>query len=238
MKYFSLAIAIFLACICCSSTVVAQATVHRAFRALSAADVRSEFEKYEELGKKCAQDEAKGKKCAPVTFSPEQPLNIPLQTTRGVEFLTFRASILVPRAEVRSLGYGFGKVARSRTPADRKDLLDRLILRMQNAPKTIVIGLKLVARRDWSTSLPELSFALMNESQDKIWSSSKPNLECDERDLICQVALSDTGETVVFPLFTAPNNVPFLNDTKNRVTMIVTVGGEEEPVVFDLNALL
>ena len=238
MKYFRLAIAIFFACICSSSTVLAQATVHRAFRALSAEDVRNEFERYEEKGKKCAQVEAAGQKCAPVTFAPEQPLNIPLQTTRGVEFLTFRASISVPRSEVRSLGYRFGKVARSRTPADRKDLLDRLILRMRNAPNTIVIVLKLVARRDWSTPLPQLSYGLVNESQGKIWSSSKPNLECPEPDLLCQVGLSDTGESVVFPLFTSPNNQPFLNDTMNRVTMIVTVDGQEEPIVFDLNGLL
>ncbi len=238
MKNFSVSIAIFFACICSASTVFAQATVHRAFRALSEKEVRSEFGKFEELGKKCAQVEAKGQKCAPVTFSPEQPLNIPLHTTRGDEFLTFRASILAPRSQVRSLGYGFGKVARSRTPADRKDILDRLISRMQDAPNTIAVVLKLVARSDWSTSLPPLSFGLLNENQGKVWSSSKPNLECAPMDLLCQAGLSDTGESVTFPLFTSPNNVPFLNDTMNRVTMIVTVDGKEEPIVFDLNGLL
>jgi hypothetical protein len=238
MTHFSLSVAILIACICSSSTVIAQVKTHPAFSALSANEVRSEFESYEEKGIKCAQDQAQGRKCAAVAFSPEQPLNIPLQTSRGVEFLTFRVSISTPRSEMRSQGYQFGKAARNHTPADRKDLLDRLILRMQNAPRTVVIVLKLVARRDWSTSLPELSFALVNEAQGKIWSSSRPSLECAELDLPCQVGLSETGESVVFPLFTQPNNTPFLDDTMKRVTMMVTVGAQEEPVVFDLNGLL
>lgn len=31
---------------------------------------------------------------------------------------------------------------------------------------------------------------------------------------------------------------PFLDDTMKRVTMMVMVGGQEEPVVFDLNVLM
>jgi hypothetical protein len=220
-----------------TSTGFSQTRVHPAFIALTASQVRSEFDSYEEKGKRCAQDQARGRRCAPVSFSPEQPFNIPVQTDRGQQFLTFRASIDTPRSEVRLLAYQFGKVWRSRTAADRNDVLNRLIARMQNSPQAVAVTLKLISRRDWSTPVPELSFALVNEAGGKLWSSSRPDFECGEVDLICQVALSQSGASVTFPLFTSPNNVPFVNETMSRLTLIVTVDGQDEPVVFDLTGL-
>lgn len=214
-----------------------QPRVHPAFTGLSESEVRSEFGEYEAKGKKCAEDEAKGRKCEPVSFSAEQPLNIPLAGVRGVDVLTFRAVVLTPRSLVRSLGYKFGTVARQRTPADREDFLSRLVVRSKDAAKEIVIVVKLVSRSDWSTSLPALSFALVNEGGAKIWSRSQPDFECSERDIICQVGLAESGNSVTFPLFLSPNTIPFVNDTMSKLGFLVTVGDREEHLEFDLNSL-
>jgi hypothetical protein len=117
-----------------SAAVFSQATVHRAFTALSSEQVRSEFEAYETKGEKCAQDEREFRKCAAISISPEKPLNIAVQGRQGTEFLTFRVSISTPRSQVREMGYAFGKVARGRTPADRADVFNQLVIRMQSSP--------------------------------------------------------------------------------------------------------
>ena len=160
--FFVVAIIIVAGCVS-SSAVFSQVPVHRAFTALSSEQVRSEFENYETKRKKCAPYERQGKKCAAISFSPEKPLNIPVQGIRGTELLTFRVSISTPRAQVREIGYEFGKVARQRTPADRADILDRLVTRMQEKPTAIVFVFKLIARPESSTSLPEFRFAIVNE---------------------------------------------------------------------------
>jgi hypothetical protein len=235
MKKFFLLIAPVIALLPISA--FSQPKLHPFFNGLSEQQVRSEFADYEAQGKKCADDEAKGRKCTPVSFSTEQPLNIPLEGQRGVDVLTFRASILTPRSLVRSLGYKFGTVARQRTPADREDFLSRLVVRSKDAAKEIVIVIKLASRSDWSTSLPELSFALVNEAGAKIWSRSQPDFECSERDIICQVGLAESGNAVSFPLFLSPGNIPFMNDTMSKLGFFVTVGDREEHLEFDLNGL-
>ena len=237
MKTFISTIAIVLACFGSASNVSAQAKVHPAFNALAEKKVRGEWASYEEKGRKCAKDQAAGNKCAPVSFSTEQSLKIPLQTTGGDEPLTFQTSIFAPLSEVRSLAYRFGRVNPHGTPEDRKDLLDHLVARMKTAPTSVVVVMRLEARHDWSTPLPSLNFSLVNESQGKVSTSSKPSFDCPVHDLLCQAAMLEDGQSVTFPLITPPDNKPFLTDTMKRVTMIVTVGGQEVPVVFDLNSL-
>ena len=217
-----------------SASVFSQVAVHGAFTGLSPEQVRSEFEDYEKKGKKCDQDKRQGKKCAAISFSSEKPLNIPVQGIRGAELLTFRVSISTPRSQVREIGYEFGKVARQRTPRDRADILDRLAIRMQKQPTTIVFVFKLIARADWSTSLPGFSFAIVNEGTGKLWSTSQPDFGCPEKDLICQVALQETGQQAAFPLFTQPGSVPFVTDTMRTLTLVVVVGDIEERIDFDL----
>lgn len=220
-----------------SAAVYSQVKVHRAFLGLSADKVRSEFADYEAKGKRCDQDERQGKKCAAISFSPEMPLNIPVQGIRGVELLTFRVSISTPRSQVREMGYQFGKVARQRTPADRADILDRLVVRMQENPTAIVLIFKLVAQPQSDTSLPSFGFAIENEKGGKLWSISQPDFGCSDKDLICQAALQESGQPVSFPLFTQPGSVPFLDDTMKTLTLVVNVGDDQERVQLDLTSL-
>ena len=220
------------------ATVFSQARVHPALTGFSTAgEVRSEFETYEAEGKKCAQDERQGKKCAAISFSPEMPLNIPVQGRQGAEWLTFRVSISTPRSQVREMGYGFGKVARQRTPADRADILDRLVIRMQENPTTIVFVLRVIAQPDLDTSPPEFGFAIVNELNGKLWSTSRPDFSCAENDLICQVALKQSGQPVAFPLFTQPGNVPFVDDKMGMLRLVVIVDDHEYRIPFVLNDL-
>lgn len=223
---------------CLSSvTVYSQARVHPSFGALTEAQVREEFEEYEEKGKRCAQNEARGRSCAPISFSQEQPLNIPVQGMRGVEWVTFRVSISAPRSRVRELGYEFGKVARQRTPADRQDVLRRLTTRMSQTPKTIDFVFKLISPPDAGASLPELGFALVNENRRKLWSASQPDFGCPDRDPICQVALQESGQTVSFPFFVPPDDLPFVDDLMRSLRLMVIVNDEEEPIDFELSSL-
>ena len=135
------------------------------------------------------------------------------------------------------MGYQFGKVARQPTPADRADILDRLVIRMQENPNTIVFVFRLVAQPGSDTSLPGLGFASENEKGGKLWSTSQPDFGCPEPDLICQAALQQSGQPVTFPLFTQPGNVPFLDDMMRTLTLVVIVGDDEERVQFDLTGL-
>lgn len=221
-----------------ATPVFSQDRVHPAFTGLSEQQVQKEFADYEAKGKKCAQEEARGRKCVPVSFSVEQPFNVPVQGTRGVELLTFRVGISVPRSQVRRLGYQFGILGRERTPADREDLLKRLITRMKDEPQEILVVVKLVSRSDWSTSLPNLSFALVNENTAKIWSPSQPNFDCPERDIICQVAMEESGTSVTFPLFLSPDKIPFVTDKMKTLKLVVTLDSQEEQMEFDLNRML
>lgn len=234
----------------------AEDRVHPLFRGFTEQQALSEFNDYEAKGKKCAQDRAQGRTCAPVRFSVEQPLNIPLQGTRGVEVLTFRVGLTTVRSLVRKAGYEFGLVARSRTPADRADFLRRLIARSPEEPRAIVIAVKLASRSDWSNPLPELGFALVNEANSKVWSSSRPDFECSARDIICQVGMAETGNTITFPLFLSrppvpvptpppvpaptppPTRVPFVNDTMRTLKLIFSLGDRDEEIQFDLNSML
>jgi hypothetical protein len=220
------------------SPVAAQPRVHPAFAALTEPQVTSEFADYEAKGKKCAEDRARNKACAAVKFSPEQPLNIPMQGSLGGELLTFSVSIAPPKSQVRKFGYEFGLVARQRTPADRADVLRRLVARMQGDPSGITFTFKLIARRDWSESLPPFTFAIVNESGSKVWSSSQPDFECGERDIICQVGLKESGVTIAFPFFLPPNRMPFITDAMRVLKLIVTLDGQDEPIDFDLNSVL
>lgn len=220
-----------------SAAVFSQARVHRAFTGLSAEQVRSEFADYEARGRKCAQDERQGRKCAATGFPPEKPLNIPVQGMRGVEFLTFRVSISTPRSQVREMGYQFGKITRQPTPADRADILDRLVIRMQEQPTTIGFVFRLISQPDPDTPLPEFGFAIVNEGRGKLWSTSQPDFSCPETDLICRAVLQLSGRPVAFPLFTQPDSVPFVTDTMRTLTLVVIVDDDEQPVHFDLTNL-
>src|SRR5829696_1539486 len=221
-----------------SASVFSQVAVHRAFTGLSPKQTRSEFEDYEKKGKQCSEDERQGRKCAAITFSAEKPLNIPVQGMRGgAELLTFRVSISTPRSEAREIGYEFGKLARQRTPADRADILDRLVVRMQENPTTIVFFFRLIAQPESDTSLPGFSFAIVNEVGSKLWSTSQPDFVCPEVDLICRAVLQLSGQPVAFPLFTQPDSVPFVNDTMRTLTLVVIVDDHEERIQFDLTNL-
>jgi len=141
---------------------------------------------------------------------------------------------------VRRLGYQFGLLGTQ--PTDREDSLRRLITRMQEAPKTIVFTVRLIARQDWSTSLPLFRFALVNSNQDKVWSSSQVDFECGEKDVNCQIGLKETGQPVAFPLFVPPRTpsppmLPFITDTMQTLKLLVRIGNHEEPVEFDLRTL-
>ena len=218
--------------------VVTAQSVHPLFTSLSEADVRKEFGDYEEKGKRCAQEQTRGRRCAAVSFSAEQPLNLPVQTARGVDLLTWRVGLSAPRSVVRSFGYKFGLVARQRTPADREDFLKRLVTRFSGSPREILISVKLVARSDWGSELPELSFELINPNGAKVWSGAHPNFECSERDIICHVARGETGTSVGFPLFLSPGNVPFVTDTMNRLTLVFTLGSHNEQIEFNLSSVI
>jgi hypothetical protein len=113
---------------------------------------------------------------------------------------------------------------------------------MQGAPKTIVFTIKLIARQDWKTSLPQLSFALVNSNQQNMWSPSQPDFECGERDLICQVRLKESGQPVAFPLFVPaptppPPVLPFITDAMQSLKLLVTIDDHEEPIEFDFRTL-
>ena len=220
------------------AAVFSQAPVHRAFRGLSAQQVRSEFANYETKGKQCAQDQRQGKKCAEISFSAEKPLNIPVQGRQGAEWVTFRVRISTPLSQVREMGYEFGMVARQRTPADRADILDRLAIRMQEKPTTIVFVFRLIRRPEWETQLPGFTFAIMNEGGGKLWSTSQPDFSCHEIDLTCRAVLQLSGQPVAFPLFTQPDSVPFVNDTMGTLTLVVSADDNEERIQFDLTGLV
>jgi hypothetical protein len=220
-----------------SAAVFSQAAVHRAFKGLSAQQIRSEFEAYETKGKQCAQDQRQGKKCAAISFSAEKPLNIPVQGRQGAEWLTFRVSISTPLSEVREMGYEFGKIARQRTPADRADIFDRLVIKMQEKPTTIVFVFRLIERPEPDTQLSGFTFAIMNAEDGKLWSTSQPDFGCHEFDLTCRVVVQKSGLPVAFPLFTQPGSVPFIDDTMRTLTLVVVVDDHEEKIHFDLTGL-
>jgi hypothetical protein len=127
MKYFVLSLFIFSTCAFSAPPALSQSNVHPAFSSLTPEQVRAEFEGYEAKGAQCAKDRARGRRCTAIAFSPEQPLNITVQSVRGVELLTFRISISTPRAQIRLIGYQFGVLGTQRTPADREDSLRRLL---------------------------------------------------------------------------------------------------------------
>ncbi len=242
MKYFVLSLLISSTFPFYAPQAVSQPNVHPAFTAPTAQQTRAAFEDYETKGAQCAKDRVRGRRCPAVMFSPEQPLNIPVQTVRGVELLTFRVSISTPQAQIRWMGYRFGLLGTRRTPDDREDSLRRLITRMQEAPKTITFTVKLIARQAWETTLPTFSFALVNRNQQRLWSSSQPDFECSGQDLICQVGLKESGQPVSFPLFvqlptTPPSAVPFITDAMQTLKLLVTIDGHEEPIEFDLRTL-
>lgn len=230
------AIMVFAGCLP-SASVFSQVAVHRAFMGLSSKQVRSEFEDYETKGKQCAQDQRQGKKCAAISFSAEKPLNIPVQGRLGPEWLTFRVSISTPLSQVREMGYEFGRITRQPTPADRADVLDRLVIRMQEKPTTIVLVFRLIRRPEPDTQLPGFTFAIMNELGGKLWSTSQPDFDCQENDLICQVVLQRSGLPVAFPLFTQPGSVPFVNDSMKTLTLVVVADDNEERIPLDLTGL-
>jgi hypothetical protein len=235
-------------CLCFATLVVivaavapsafAEDRVHPLFRGVTEQQALSEFNDYEAKGKKCAQDRARNRTCAPISFWVEQPFDVPLSGPRGVELVGFRVGITTARALVRSAAYQFGLVARSRTPADRAEFLRRVIARSQDEPQEIAIVVKLVSRGNWSDSLPTLGFMLVNQDNAKLWSSSRPDFECSSRDIICQVGMAETGNTIVFPLFLSPGKVPFVKDTMRTLRLVVSLGDRNEQIDFDLNSML
>jgi hypothetical protein len=234
MKAFLLTALVVATVFILATPAFSQDRVHPLFKGLSESQVRAEFADYEAKGKKCAQDRARSRTCSPVTFMVERPLNVPLQGTRGVELLTFRVGISSPRSLVRSLGYEFSTAAHQWSAADREDLLRRLVARFSGDPQEVLIALKLVSRSDWTTSLPDLDFELMNEAGAKVWSSDHPSFDCPERDIICQAGMAETVNSVSFPLFLSPGKLPFVTDRMSKLKLVVTIGGQKEQIEFDL----
>lgn len=215
------------------TTCFAQESPHRLFRPLAENEVRTAFAAYE----------AKGKSGEKVRFGLEMPIEFPVQNVRGVEVLRFNVGIMPPISQVQKWGYEFGKLGRARTEADRESFLRRLIERMKDAPQVIPFYATIESRSDWSTSV-NVSFALVNENGITILPQLQPNFDCAEKDLICQVAMSEKGAQITFPLYInirdtkgALQTVPFVTDQMRLLRLIVTMGDAKQELLFDLNSI-
>jgi hypothetical protein len=208
---------------------------HRLFQPLTENDVRTAFATYE----------AKCKNGEKIKFGMESPIDFPVQKVRGVEALRFNVGIMPPISQVQKWGYEFGKLGRARTEADKESILKRLVERMKEAPRVIPFYATIESRSDWSTSV-NVSFALVNENGITILPQLQPNFDCAEKDLICQVAMSESGAEITFPLYikirdntpaATLNTVPFVTDQMRVLRLIVTMGDAKQELSFDLNSI-
>lgn len=211
----------------------AQESPHRLFQPLTENQVRTTFAAYE----------AKGKRGEKVRFGLETPVEFPVQNVRGVEVLRFNVGIMPPISQVQKWGYELGKLGRARTEADKEYFLKRLIERMRDVPQEIPFYATLESRSDWSTSV-DVTFTLVNEKGITILPRLQPNFDCPERDIICQVAMSENGAQITFPLSinirdtdAALRTVPFVTDQMRLLRLVVKMGDAKQELVFDLNSI-
>lgn len=209
----------------------AQANPHPIFLPLTENQVRITFAAYE----------TKGRRGDAVQFGLEKPIEFPVQGVRGIEVLKLNVGVMPPISQVKKLGYEFGKLGRARTPEEKEAFLKRLVERLKNAPQVIPFYATVQSRSDWSTSL-DVTFQLVNEQAITILPHLQQGFDCPPRDIICQVAMAETGVPINFPLYidsreTPPRRVPFVTDQMKKLKLIVTMGDAKEELVFVLSSI-
>ncbi len=188
---------------------------------ISSAQARMAFDDYEKKGENNSQ----------VSLGQRKVLDVSVQGQHSSESLKLSILFLSPREQARVSGYSFGLVAKSRTPADRKDYQDRTIKRVTEHADEIAFRVYLDQPKHESAAIPSINFELQNTAGGRLQPTTQPtDYVVGDRDILGAVGLAENGQPLTFPLLSGSS--PFLTSNMNQMTLIVSLGEVQQNLNF------
>jgi hypothetical protein len=196
--------------------------VHPKF-VINADQARKAFDEYE----------LKGEKQQKVMIGETQSLKVTVQGPAKPESLTLSVVFMSPLSQARKYGYDFGLVAKTRTPADRKDFEDRMLERVLRRSNQVVFVVRLLPVPGSDTNVPPISFELLDQAGNRISATKQPaDYRAPANDIIAAVALEETGQELIFPVYSG--TLPKITDQMEKMTLVVNADGPEQRLEYNL----
>lgn len=183
----------------------------------------------EQVHRAFADYENKGKRHEKVIIGEEHVVSVPAVGPLGNrESLKMSVVFMSPLWQARKSGYEFGIVARSRTDADRKDFIRAVINRLNRRSDVAYFEVTLEPPKDSNIGPPQVSFALLSRSGDRIEPSVRPQFVFPGRDI-----LADRVEPLSFRVGSAAS--PLITNKLDKMVVVVDPGDGERRLEFNLN---
>lgn len=190
---------------------------------VSESQVRKAFDEYE----------LKGEKVLKVNIGEQHTLGVTAQGPLNSQSLSLSVNFLSPLDQARKFGYEFGLVAKTRTPADRKDVEDRMVGRIVQQSSQAAFMVKLLPVPSPDLDVPSISFTLLDQDGQKISATTQPSdYSASPLDLFQAVALEEDGQELFFPV--TSGSVPRITNKMDKMTLIVDVDGQQRQLDYSL----
>lgn len=175
---------------------------------------------------------SRGEKNQKVAVGEERSADVSLEGTHGSGSLKLRVLFLPPLEQAKARGYSFGRVAKQRTPEDRKAFEDVSIRRVLQTTQQVNFRVFLQQATDNNAEIPTITFKLVDNDGQRINPTTQPTSYTAGRDIITAVALAEEGQELSFPLFNGTR--PYLTGEMDKMSLVVVVGGAEQTFEYRL----